>query len=182
MKMLFAFYSKYECCLDEVNEHIDKNETEELLFKLHNIKGQSGNINALKLFDITATFEQAVREGAEAGILECYAEFRRQVDKVFKQIIDCRKTFSEDLMGAIERPKESPEELGEEFKRLEKLISEHSFDALDSLNNILSILGTEKSQEQSDLEHDLMGFDFIAAKQNLDNFKQYLDSNDRGTA
>ena len=85
-------------------------------------------------------------------------------------------------MGAIERPKESPEELGEEFKRLEKLISEHSFDALDSLNNILSILGTEKSQEQSDLEHDLMGFDFIAAKQNLDNFKQYLDSNDRGTA
>lgn len=182
MKMLFAFFSKYEYCLDEINEHINKNETEELLFKLHNIKGQSGNINALKLFDITATFEQAVKEGAEVGVLECYAEFRRQVDMVFKQIIDCRKKFSEDLMSAIESPKESAEELGEEFKRLEKLISEHSFDALDSLNNILSILGSEKSREQSNLEHDLMEFDFIAAKQNLDNFKQYLDSKDRGAA
>jgi len=182
IKMLFAFYSKYESCLDDINDYIEKNDTEEMLFLLHNIKGQSGNINALKLFDITATFEQAVKEGAGASFSECYSEFKQQIDRVFNQIIECRKEFSEDLFKAMEPPKESSKIIDEEFEKLEKLISEHNFDALDSLNNILSILNVEESQEQSDLEHNLMEFDFIAAKQNLGNFKKFLDSGDDGAA
>lgn len=180
IKMISSFYNNYKQCTEEISSCLEANKEKEVLFLLHNIKGQSGNINALRLFEITTEFEETVRENkSDVGVH--FNEFCEEINRVFVQILMLRKEYSESVIRAFDRSEDPSDKLEKEFKTLEKLISDHNFDALDSLNNILCILDVDESKEQHNLQHNLMDFDFIAAKQNLHLFKRFLDSTNKGS-
>ncbi len=105
-----------------IKEAIANGELEIVARRVHSIKGVSGNIGALEIYELSIEFESAIRENQADKILEKYSVFSQYLEKLLLRITKFFATIQTRQLENLQ-PVEAPDELLSK-KELEELILE----------------------------------------------------------
>ena len=86
IKLLIEFYDSFNKHLDKIKKEIQDNNIDVALNLVHGIKGVSGNLGAVSLYERAADLEEQLYEGQKTGIDECFVSFSEEFMNVMNEL------------------------------------------------------------------------------------------------
>ena len=135
----------------------------------HSVKGVSGNLSAMDVYEAAAALEQAIRDAADKDIPRLHERLCEKLAVVFQSVdrLQTEALDDKNTHGSIEESPGSTDAktINETLERLSLLLREHDIEALDIANSIENGLGRHVPQEAiKKLRTSLNRYDFDGAK------------------
>jgi len=161
MKLLNDFAGNYKSFIPTIREAISEQKMEEARRLAHTLKGVSGNIAAKDVFAISEQLEKALFFTPPQ---DC-EPLLDQLDTALSAVIDAAKAAPEEPVEAInEKEATSPEDYEPIFREVVQMVWTDDIDAANAITKMKKAFGRRFAAEVEEIERDVDGFDFEAAK------------------
>ncbi|MFC1848919.1 response regulator [candidate division CSSED10-310 bacterium] len=170
-KLLHEFSRDYSGMAEKIQEALDRADHQAARVMIHNLKGVSGNISALKLYETLVKLEGALKKNKGDELLLFFNHFHRALKVVLEtaeslehQIDDSRIIPDEEQLEDQKKPIDITPLLSE----LDKLLKRNNPKAEECLLSMKKHLNNPKiNQQLKQLENQVDIFDFKNAQKTL---------------
>ena len=153
--MLEKFYNNNVNLIQKVEKASQTNDDELVHRLIHTLKGVSGNLGMLELFETAKSVELGIKE---KGIINIDSELK-QIENILDPILEsCKNVFKNNISDEIEFI--SIEEYFKEIKIIENMIIDYNPEAIDQLEKIKI---TNRIDIYEELKDNLQKYDFDSA-------------------
>lgn len=165
-ELLTGFTDMYADIFPQLKELYLSQNTEQLLFDLHKLKGTAGSLSANYLFDLTTRLESAIKANEQKRVELLFEQCSDEIDKLSEAI---QKNFG--IKNEEPPPKQLEKvdvDLQSRLKELESLYKNHSLGAKEFFMEMLEPLKRSFPEDTvKQLEKETRSFDFISAGKTL---------------
>jgi PAS domain S-box-containing protein len=160
-KLLNDFAENYRSFIPDIQRTIKEGKIEDTRRLAHTLKGVSGNISAKDVFSLSEQLEKALRM---TPLPDC-APLLDQLDFALRSVIDVIDAAREELRETtIEQDVALPEDYETILRGAAQLIWTDDTDAGNAVLQLKKTFGRKFAAEIEEVERDVDGFDFEAAK------------------
>lgn len=163
--ILAMFKEDFSPIVDQLSSHLIKEEWSEAQTTLHTIKGVSGNMGAMMLYDISEELEQQLKNSRfEDETWDRWKATFAESMKTISDFLDNRHMDSPSVSATVFNKNVTPF-----LHELDALLSENAYIGSELLDKIDSALGENQVREYSALLNSLRHYDYPEARRVLAN-------------
>lgn len=161
LKLLNDFADNYRSFIPNIRDAISEERMEDARRLAHTLKGVSGNISASDVFGISEKLEQALH----MTLVQDYEPLLEELDSALRSVVNAVFAAREvPAETAIEQEASSLEECESVLRETAQLIWTDDIDADKAVLKLKQAVGRRFTSEVEEIERDVDGFDFEAAK------------------
>lgn len=173
LKMLIRFTETQHDSISRLRKNLEKNNLQEAILEAHTLKGLSGNIGAVHLFEQLQILEKKLRNNEMNNIYPFLDSIEEELQNLIKIVMEKIATIEYDQKQEEPLSKEIDKgELTSELNQLENLLNELNSDALDISTGVIRKLKSIGYVDDANaLEILVQNFDFDSANEKLKEIK-----------
>ncbi|MFH0976157.1 MAG: PAS domain S-box protein [Spirochaetota bacterium] len=169
-KLLVEFYRKYTNVTEEIRRAVDDGDLEFVQSISHNIKGMSGNLSIVKVFEAATELEKVIQEKNNDNLNYSVDKLETAINEASAALKDLSENFDkkDNADNGCRAQKTEPENIAIIIEELSALLGKNSLSARKKFDILKENLGCMKyGGILEELEESIDHMDFKSAKNHL---------------
>ncbi|MFC1726493.1 response regulator [candidate division KSB1 bacterium] len=179
-KLILSFRTSNLDTINKINEYLQKDDFETAQRLAHTVKGVSGNIAAMDVFEKAATLETAIKGKNTNEFEHLIKELDEALIDIFQSIEKLEQAEKEETDEPVEEVEIDKEEVIKLLTELKELLEEDFTEAEKRLKKLKELLGRSGFRENiKKLESQIEDYDFDSAVDTIAEIKTRFSEGDK---
>jgi len=165
-EVIEKFYEDIGETKDRVSEHIKNKEYELANKEVHRIKGCSGNVGAMQLFQSSKLLMDAINSGIEVDIAPYLLEFEKDMEKTIQTIISMQEQWNFEQQPKKKATYHYTQDIKEKVEYLEELLEKSDLDAFQIMDQLTEMIPGDNDQ-WNEIQHYMKQYKFNEALEGI---------------